>query len=259
MSTAQISIVLPCFNEGAQIDSCLTTLESWFTGLAEILVIDDGSNDDTFERAQAYAGHHAAVRVHRLAVNQGKGAAILAAIPLVRGEHVVVMDADLAYERESVHLVLDGLASADVVVGNRRHDDSRYSVPVRVFGFLYRRHLVGLAFNAIVRALLQMRLRDTQCGLKAFRREALEAIGRSSTIKGFAFDVEMLLIARALGLRLSDVPVRVTYCSGKSSVRLVRTGIAVAWDIVRIAARRAMGRYMTSRLRRDSEKTQVSV
>jgi glycosyltransferase involved in cell wall biosynthesis len=244
-----ISFVLPCFNEGFRIASSLATLESWFGATAEVLVIDDGSVDDTFEQAARYASRHDHVRVHRMPRHRGKGGAIRTAIPLVRADLVVLMDADLAFDRESVQRALDGLATAEMVVGNRRHDGSYYSVPVRLFGFLYRRHLIGLAFNTFVRSVLQESLRDTQCGLKAFRRTCLDRIAPTLSAEGFALDVEMLLVAKGLDVRLSEVPVHVRYESAKSSVKLLLSAWAMGSDIMRIAVRRARGFYAPARLR----------
>ena len=160
----------------------------------------------------------------------------------------MLLDADLAYDHESVDRVLDGLETADMVVGNRRHHDSRYSVPVRLFGFLYRRHLVGLAFNAYVRALLPLNLRDTQCGLKGFRNDSLKRIAASLSREGFTIDVEMLIIANVLGLRLVDVPVLVTYESAKSSIKLLRSSLTMSSDILKIALRRLTGHYSPERV-----------
>ena len=175
--------------------------------------------------------------------NGGKGASIRAAIGSAAGEHIVLVDADLAFGRDSIAAVLQGLDEGDVAIGNRRHVESRYSVPVRLFGFLYRRHLVGLTFNALVRTAFGLPYRDTQCGLKAFRRSALERLGSSLTIDGFAIDVEILLVARALGLRVIEVPVVVTYESAASSVRLIRSAVAMSTDLLRMLVRRAAGRY----------------
>jgi glycosyltransferase involved in cell wall biosynthesis len=244
-----ISIVLPCFNEGARIASSIATLQSWFGPSAEILVVDDGSADDTLVHAHQYAARHAHVRVHRMPRHRGKGAAVQAAIPLVRTELVVFMDADLAFDRESVERAIDGLATADMTIGNRRHEGSCYSVPVRLFGFLYRRHLVGMIFNMIVRALTRLDLRDTQCGLKAFRRACLVQVAPALRTDGFALDVELLIVARALDVRLSEVPVQVRYESARSSVRLLLSGWAMGADILRIVVRRATGWYAPARLR----------
>ena len=129
-------------------------------------------------------------------------------------------------------------------------------MPVNLFGFLYRRHLVWLAFNAFVRALLQLGLRDTQCGLKGFRREALGRMAGSLSADGFTIDVEMLLVARALGLRLAEVPVHVTYHSAKSLVKLVRSGASMASEVIRIAMRRALGAYSPERVRASAARSQ---
>ncbi len=245
----RVSIVLPCFNEGSRIASTLATLQSWFDASTEILVVDDGSPDDTYAQAERYASGASNVRVHRAAEHRGKGHAIRAAIPLVRGDVVVFMDADLAFDRESAERAIDALASADIAIGNRRHDGSRYSVPVSVFGFLYRRHVAGLLFNAFVRALLQVGARDTQCGLKGFRRACLERMAPALSLDGFALDVEMLLVAKGLAATVREVPVNVRYESAKSSVTLALSTWSMASDIVRLALRRARGAYAPDRVR----------
>ena len=255
-ATPRFTIVLPCFNEGPRIAGSLATLDRWFGSGPEILVIDDGSVDETARLAEEFAATHSNVRVRRLP-HAGKGGAIRAGFAAARGDLVLLTDADLAYDRDSIDRVLSALASVDLAVGNRRHDRSRYSVPVNLFGFLYRRHLVGLLFNAFVRALLQVGVRDTQCGLKGFRRAALERVAGSLRANGFTIDVEMLLVARALGLRLAEVPVHVTYYSAKSSVKLIRTGASMAAEVVRIAARRARGCYSPARVRASAARSQL--
>jgi dolichyl-phosphate beta-glucosyltransferase len=245
VGTPTFTIVLPCHNEAERITDSLKTLEDWFGSRAAVLVVDDGSGDETSQRAQSSGHRH--VGVHRLATNRGKGAAVRAAIPLIRTPHVIVMDADLAYDRDSVERTLAALARADVVIGNRRDVNSRYSVPVQLFGFLYRRHLAGKAFNALVRLLLPIHVRDTQCGLKGFRHEALDALAPRLTIDGFAFDVELLVVAQSLRLRLMEVPVLVTYESARSSVKLLRNAVGMASSLLLILCRRAVGRYRTGR------------
>jgi glycosyltransferase involved in cell wall biosynthesis len=240
---SRVTFVLPCYNEGPRIAASLQTLEDWFGPSVDILVVDDGSGDDTFERAQRFAASRGHVRAHRAGAHRGKGAAIRAAIPLVRTERVVFLDADLAFDRDSVQRASDALDRAEMAVGNRRHADSRYSVPVRLFGFLYRRHLVGLLFNAFVRFVVRIPFRDTQCGLKAFRRTCLDRIAPALTVDGFALDVEMLVAATSLGIKPAEVPVRVRYDSARSSVTLVLSGWDMAIDILKIAARRARGKY----------------
>lgn len=245
---ASLSIVLPCYNEAAVIVRSLTTLRAWFPLDTQILVIDDGSTDGTAGLARQHAQSQGddRIQVHVRPANGGKGASIRAAIGQAAGEHVVLVDADLVFGRESIAGVIQALHDADLAIGNRRHLQSRYSVSVGLFGFLYRRHLAGLLFNTLVRTVFGLPYRDTQCGLKAFRRDALERLGPSLTIDGFAIDVEVLLVAQALGLRVIQVPVTVTYESAASSVRLIRSAAAMSTDLLRMLVRRATGRYRRS-------------
>ena len=243
-----LTIVLPCYNEAAGIVRSLTALRTWFPRDTQILVIDDGSTDRTADLVRQHAESQGddRIQVHVRPANRGKGASIRAAIGQAAGEQVVLVDADLAFGRDSIARVMQGLQEGDIAIGNRRHVDSHYSVPVRLFGFLYRRHLVGLTFNAMVRTAFGLPYRDTQCGLKAFRRDALERLGPSLTIDGFAIDVEVLLVAQALGLRVIQVPVTVTYESAASSVRLIRSAAAMSTDLLRMLVRRTTGRYRRS-------------
>lgn len=245
---SRVTIVVPCYNEGGRLTSSLTQLEEWFGTSIEVLVVDDESRDDTAALAEAYARQHPHVRVHRLPRHRGKGGALRSAIPLVRTDRVVFVDADLAFDRPSMQRAIGALDSADMVIGNRRHERSYYSVPVRLFGFLYRRHLVGLLFNAFVRLIARVEQPDTQCGLKAFRRTCLEAMAPSLHVDGFALDVEMLVVARALGVRLVEVPLTVHYETARSSVALVRSGWTMASDVLRIGARRMAGVYAAQRV-----------
>lgn len=244
-----LSLVVPCFNEGRRIASSIRELRSWIGPEAEILVVDDGSTDDTVERVTAVADEDPCLRIHHYAPNRGKGAAFRAAAAVALGDKVVFLDADLVFDRASVLRIVDALGDADAAIANRRDDRSRYVVPVSLFGFLYWRHMLGLAFNALVRVALQIRFRDTQCGLKGFRRDALRQIAPSLTVDGFAFDVEMLVVARSLGLRVAEVPVMITYASARSSVHVVRGASGIASGLLRIAVNRWRGQYSPERVR----------
>ena len=247
------TIVLPCFNEGSRIAESLATLERWFGSAPEILILDDGSADETAQRAEEFSRTHSNVRVHRLLTGgQGDPDRVHAGARRPRAADRRRPCLRSRFDRSRAQRAGVGGHGG----GNRRHDRSRYSVPVNLFGFLYRRHIVGLAFNAFVRALLQLGLRDTQCGLKDFRRETLDRMAGSLSADGFTIDVEMLLVARALGLRLAEVPVHVTYYSAKSSVKLVRSGVSMASEVIGIAMRRALGAYSLARVRASAARSQ---
>ena len=235
-------IVVPCFNEAAVIAQSLARLREWFPA-ASVLVMDDGSSDDTASRAAAVAENDAGVRVCRLASNGGKGHAVASAVAAVAGRAVVIVDADLAYGRESIQRAMSALDRCDVVIGNRRHVDSTYRVPVRLFGFLYRRHALGIVFNRVVRTALGLNERDTQCGLKAFRGHAFNDVMTRLRTKGFAFDLDVLLLAKARRFTIEEIPVDVTIDSGRSSVRLARDGAIALKEVMSLALHRLRGRY----------------
>jgi glycosyltransferase involved in cell wall biosynthesis len=163
-----LTIVLPCYNEAAGIVRSLTALRAWFPWRHADpgdRRRQHGSNGGPGAAACGVAGRRTHSR-SRPPANGGKGASIRAAIGPAAGEHVVLVDADLAFGRDSIAAVLQGLHGADIAIGNRRHVESRYSVPVRLFGFLYRRHLVGLTFNALVPNRVRLPYRDTPVRLE---------------------------------------------------------------------------------------------
>ncbi len=248
-TAGDVAIVVPCFNEAAVIERTIQRLRAWFPSV-RIVVIDDGSRDDTAARADAFAADDTHVVVSRLPHNGGKGLAVASALPLVGSAAVVVVDADLAYGRSSVCRAIDALAATDLAIGNRRHAESTYAVPVRLFGFLYRRHLLGIVFNWLVRAALGLPMRDTQCGLKAFRAAAFQQIMARLRTTGFAFDLEVLLLARGLGFHLMEIPVEVDIDSGRSSVRLVRDGLVALREVLVLSMRRLAGYYAPAHLNR---------
>jgi glycosyltransferase involved in cell wall biosynthesis len=251
-----VAIVVPCFNESAVIASTLTSLRGWFPE-ALLVVIDDGSADDTYALASAAARVDARILVGRQTSNGGKGRAVAAAAPLTAGHAVVIADADLAYERAPIQRAIDALANVEVAIGSRRHPESTYNVPVRLFGFLYRRHVMGHLFNMLVRAALGLDTRDTQCGLKAFRAPAFAAIMTRLRTAGFAFDLDVLLLARGLGFRVGEIPVDVTMSTGRSSVRLMRDGLIAVKEVLILARRHIAGGYSREQLDALAENQKV--
>jgi dolichyl-phosphate beta-glucosyltransferase len=238
----EVTFVVPCFEEAAIVSETLRQLTAWFPE-ARIIVVDDGSRDETAAVAEAFAREHAATDVLVLPENRGKGGAVAAAAGSVRGDRVVIVDADLAYRQDALRRAAAALDDADMAVGNRRHAESTYTVPVRLFGFLYRRHVLGWVFNRLIRLTLGLNVRDTQCGLKAFRSETFRRLMPQVRTSRFAFDLEVWLLARAFGLRVTEIPVDVRYESARSSVRLLRDGSRMAADVVALLGRRLRGAY----------------
>jgi len=199
-----VSFVLPAFNEGEFIEDVLERLDSSFgvNGLRyEVVVVDDGSVDDTRLRAWRYAVQNGHVRVVGYGKNVGKGFAVKTGFWLAVGDAVVFVDSDRDIDVRQVERYVEALKSADIVVGSKWHKDSVVEVP-------FVRKVLSRGFNALVRLLTGVGVEDTQTGIKAVRREAFESVFGRLSVKRYAFDVEMLVAARALGLRIVEMPVR---------------------------------------------------
>ena len=236
-------MVVPAYREAGRIGDTLAALRTALatvgaSGGAEILVVDDGSDDGTAGAARA-AGADIVVE---LGVNRGKGEAVRSGMRASSGRVVAFTDADLAYAPNQLVTLLDEVErGADLAVGDRRHPDSvAVTEPSRL-----RR--AGSLLVGLVRAMLRLgRGRDTQCGLKAFSRQAVEAVIDASVMDRFSFDIEVLYLADRLGLDVRQVPVEVVN-SRASSVRVVSDGWELVLDMFRIRTRALLGRYPSQR------------
>ena len=228
----QLSIVIPAFNEARRLPAGLDRLSSYLTALGEsweILVVVEKSRDETFELASRAAAKQENIRVIGGTVHRGKGYAVRIGMLDARGEIIFFMDADLSTPPEEIGTFVTYLErhpEIDVLIGNRAHRQS----DIAKRQSLVRRSM-GQMFNTLIRILAPLRIRDTQCGFKAFRRKAAHAIFARQRIDGFAFDVETLLLAGHLGFRVADMPVR-WINSEQSTVRLVRDSLQMLRDLI---------------------------
>jgi len=201
--------------------TALVTVE----GGVELIVVDDGSTDGTADVARA-AG---ADRVLTHTANRGKGAAVRTGVLAATGDTIAFTDADLSYAPEQLAGMLEIVESGfDVVVGSRKHEMTRTLVQA---GRL--REIGGRVINWFTHAVLLGNYRDTQCGLKAFRADAARVIFELSRIDGFAFDVEIFVIAERHGFTLAEVPVTVVNTT-RSTVRVARDAVRLVGDLLRI-------------------------
>jgi glycosyltransferase involved in cell wall biosynthesis len=244
----RLSVIIPAFNAERHLAA---TLESVAEHLgrsepsSELIVVDDGSADATRRVAERLRG---ALEVPLTVLgdgrNRGKGWAVRHGFATARGQHVVFTDADLSYPADNIAGVTVALAGgADIAIGSRAHPDSVTVASTRVLNRVIARHGVGRAFNALARATLLPGVGDTQAGLKGLRRTAVERLLPLLTLDRFAFDVELLVAARRLGLTVVDVPVRFEHPAEPSQLRLGRAGAGMVVDLARVWARRRRGRY----------------
>jgi glycosyltransferase involved in cell wall biosynthesis len=227
----RLSIVFPCLDEADRLPATLATYLAHYPPEVELVVVDDGSTDDTLAVAEAVAATDRRVRVLRSDRNHGKGHAVRTGVREARGELVVFTDADGSYAPQEADRVVEALAQAPVAIGARRR--------TRAGAGPLPRRLAGWVFNLAMRLLLPVDFHDTQCGLKGFRQQAAAAIFRRATVDGYAFDVEVLLLARRLELEVVEVEVRLTRHDG-SRVRVAADAkrmLADVWAVRRAAAR----------------------
>jgi dolichyl-phosphate beta-glucosyltransferase len=229
----QLSIVIPAYNEapriGATLEKLLQFLETQHYDF-EILVVNDGSKDQTVEIVQNFAAALPTVRLIDNGENLGKGASVKNGIFHALGEVVLFTDADLSSPAGELPKILDPIfqGDAEVTFGSRALDRSLIGVHQSAF-----REFSGKVFNFFVRILTGLPFKDTQCGFKAFRRLSVLPVFERQRIGGYGFDPEVLFIAKKKGLRLREIPVRWNHVEG-TKVRMSKDSIVMFWDLVRI-------------------------
>lgn len=228
-----LSIVVPAFNEQHRIVATLDRITEFLDQHGdryELIVVDDGSRDDTRAVAERFAREHAATRVLAMSENVGKGGAVRAGILDSRGELVLFSDADLSTPIEELAKLRAAIAGgADIAIGSR-------AAGTAVVQPLFRR-IQGRVFHLVARALgfsAVGAIADTQCGFKLFRGAVARALFRTLSIDGFAFDVELLELAYGR-FQIAEVPVAWTHVAG-SKVRPGLDAIAMVRELVRIRA-----------------------
>ena len=238
-----LSVVVPTYGAEARIAATLGAIRSYLAGrsfAAEIVVVDDGSPDRTAEAARAALAGGPPSKVLARGVNLGKGASVREGVLASSGQVVLFTDDDLSTPVAECDKLLAAIgAGADAAVGSRALAGSEILVRQP-----RPREAMGQAFNLLVRLLVLGGYPDTQCGFKAFRRDAARAVFSRLRAPGFAFDVEVLVLCREMGFRVAQVPV-VWSDSRPSRLRLFRGSwgmLKELWRIRRRARRRARGR-----------------
>ena len=241
MDTVTYSIVIPAYNEsqriGATLDKVLAHIarQGWS---AEVIVVNDGSRDDTVEVVRRYAGRDPAVRLVENPGNRGKGYSVRNGMLNARGEVLLFSDADLSspiYEADKLLAVLrDG---ADVAIGSRwlKRELQTERQP------LYRQ-LFGRIFNLLLRLILGLRFKDTQCGFKAFTRRAADAIFPRQRIERWGFDPEILFLANKFGLATREVGVEWAH-DERSKINPLTDGLRMFVEMLKVRWYDLSGQY----------------
>ena len=236
----KVSIVVPAFNEASRIGESLRKIEAFLKSVpwtAEVLVVDDGSKDKTSSVVRSMESRQ--LRLIRNEQNRGKGFAVKTGVLAASGEYVIFSDADLSAPIEELQklLVIAESQSADVVIGSRAVDRS-YIEKHQSRG----RELGGIVFNRIVRVVLGLKLHDTQCGFKLFKRTRICPVFEKMRIDGFGFDPELLFLASKHGLKIMEIPVRWSHAED-SKIRFMRYSVRMFTDLLQIRWNHITGRY----------------
>lgn len=240
MAEADLTIVIPAYNEEARLRPTLeTTLQHVGAAdlHAEIIVVDDGSEDGTSRIVEDLATRHPELELVRLPRNRGKGCAVRTGVLAARGRRVLFMDADGSTPMAELRKLQDALdGGADIAIGSRAMGGESV-----VVARLHRR-LIGRCFHTLVRGLGVRGIHDTQCGFKLFRGSVARQLFALSRIDGFSFDVEVLLLAQIAGYEIREVPVDWEHRPG-SQIRLLHDSASMLWDLIRLRGHLLTGGY----------------
>jgi glycosyltransferase involved in cell wall biosynthesis len=248
---AFVSIVIPAYNESRRLPATLSAVLDFlaardFSGW-EVLVVDDGSTDETAAIAAQFEAARPGVRVLRNPGNRGKGYSVRHGMLQARGDWVLFTDSDLSAPIEEADKLLDAArrAGASIAFGSRAVDRSLIQVHQSWF-----RETAGRFFNLIMRLLTGLRFKDTQCGFKLFEARAARDVFSRQQIDGWGFDVEVLFIARLLGYKAVEVPVRWAHSEG-TKIRMFRDSFRMFADLLRVRWHQWRGRYRAPSHRPD--------
>lgn len=225
----KISVVIPAYNEERRLPNTLRTIIDFVSGRKEefeIIVVDDGSKDNTFHSAKEFGD---SIDVYSLDKNSGKGAAVRKGVLKATGDLIFFTDADLSTPIYELDKLLEDLKnSSDISIGSRAVD---YSM-IKVHQPFYR-EFMGKTFNKIVQFLVIKGIKDTQCGFKGFKNKVAKDIFSKSLIDGFSFDVEVLYIAKKLNYKISEVPVE-WYNDQQTKINPIKDSFKMLKEIFKI-------------------------
>jgi glycosyltransferase involved in cell wall biosynthesis len=234
-----LSIIVPAHNEENRLPQSVEAILEFVHAQpyeSEIIIVENGSSDHTAQISQDYAALYPEIQALQEPV-AGKGLAVRRGMLAAKGDFRFICDADLSMPIDEVNLFLPPQAPPfDIAIASREIPGAvRYDEP-------YYRHLIGRAFNLLVRIVTLPGLQDTQCGFKCFRAEAAEELFPLQTIAGWTFDVEILFIARTRGMQVVEIPINWYFNSG-SRVRILRDSATMFADLFRIRLNNLKGVY----------------
>lgn len=234
-----LSIVIPVHNEERRLPSTIEQALQFLSQQsysAELILVENGSQDRTLELAKAYAARYPQIRVIQEQA-RGKGLAVRRGMLEACGEYRFMADADFSMPPQEINRFLPpALPNVDIAIASREAPGAvRYNEPAY-------RHFIGRIFNLMIRILALPEYHDTQCGFKCLRGEVADALFPYQTLTGWAFDVEILYIARKRGYRIVELPIP-WYFNADSKVRVWRDSLEMARELMTIRINSLRGCY----------------
>ncbi len=234
-----LSIIIPAHNESKRLPGSLENINGFVIAQVfetEVIVVENGSTDNTAEIVHQLIPAYPFLRLIE-EKERGKGLAVRRGMLEAQGEFIFQADADLSMPIEEIGKFLPPqLPQCEIAIASRELPEAkRFNEPAY-------RHLIGRAFNTLVRVTVLPGLQDTQCGFKCYRADAAKKIFALQTLKGMSFDAEVLVIARQHGYSIQEVPIQ-WYFDPDSRVRLIKDSLRMALDLLTIRRNRRLGMY----------------
>jgi dolichyl-phosphate beta-glucosyltransferase len=247
-STLDLSIIIPAFNEESRLPKTLDSVIDYAQSRpckTEIIVVDDGSTDQTAALANSYRQKYPGLRCISNGGNRGKGFSVRHGMLEAVGEIALFSDADLSTPIEEADKLLAAIREQnfDAAIGSRAMDRSLIQVHQSSI-----REMAGIFFNRMVQWILDIQLSDTQCGFKAFRRERARSIFELQRIERFGFDPEILFLAKRNGLRVAEIPVHWSH-DAATKVNVAADGLRMFLELILIRWNAVRGYYSVARER----------
>lgn len=242
-ATTKLSVIIPAYNKDKEVFQVVTNYVQelkhqnydW-----EIIVVDDASKDKTLReaiRSKRFNGNTHRIKIYSYNLNQGKGFALYYGFKKSSGQTVVFADSDLDLASHNLTVLLKQFedSTSDITIGSKRHKDSIVNYPLL-------RRFQSKIYQLLIKGLFNLNLTDTQVGLKAFRRQVLEESFPRIVVKRFAFDVELLMVAKSLGFtKISEAPIHLNY--NFSSTINFEAIEKILWDTFAIFYRKHFLKY----------------
>lgn len=220
---SKLSVLMPAYNEDRHIVENVRRVRDVIrhTGEFEIIVVDDGSTDRTLQELEKARSIIPELKLVSLGKNVGKGHALKMGFAAATGDYVFFLDSDLDLPPEQMEVLWAAMeeGESDVVIGSKRHPKSKVDYPLQ-------RRIYSMGYFFLVKLMFGLPIRDTQTGLKLFKRKVLEKCFPKLLIKSFAFDLELLMLAHYYNFKITEAPVMVTF-----RYKMGGVGMQTAWDI----------------------------